>query len=136
MRKQERVTIDNPASRDHGKTFVITEKPASEAWSISQDLFRMMGETSFLSIPDDVVLMGCAGLATVGKSVLAASGSAVSNELLARMFDDVNIAIENDGKTVERAVNIKADIEEIDTINQILDRAFYINFAFLKTDRE
>lgn len=135
MRKQERITIDEQLSRDHGKVFVITEKPASEAWTISQDLFRMMGETSFLSIPEDVVLMGCAGLATVGKSVLAASGSAVSNELLAKMFNDVNIAIEHDGKAVERLVNIKTDIEEVETINKILDRTFYINFAFLKTDR-
>lgn len=136
MRKQERIVIDEPLSRDHGKVFVITEKPASEAWTISQDLFRMMGETSFLSIPEDVVLMGCAGLATVGKAVLAASGSAVSNELLAKMFNDVNVAIEHDGKAVERLVSIKADIEEIETINKILDRTFHINFAFLKTDRE
>lgn len=117
--------------RDAGKEFVITEMSAWDADSLSQDIFRAMGESNYTSIPADVIAMGCAGLATVGLSVLSASSPDVAQTLRDRLMSTVEIVITHDGKQQSRKVNGAIDFEEVSTIRQVMDKVFKLNFDFL-----
>lgn len=135
-RKSETVLIDNTASRDAGKVFIITEMPALEGAELANELNGMAGRAENLAIPDDVVLMGCAGLATLGMPLLAASGRECYVKVRDELLKNVQISISHEGKEIVRKVNVSLDIEEVDTINLIVDKSFEINFAFLKLGGE
>lgn len=135
-RKIETVTIDNPASRDAGKVFIITEMPALDGAELANELNGMAGRAEALQIPDDVVLMGCAGLATLGMPLLAASGRDMYVKVRDELLKNVEISIIHEGKEIRRPVNVKLDVEEVDTINLLVDKSFEINFTFLKLDGE
>ena len=117
--------------RDAGKEFVITEMSAWDADSLAQDIFRAMGESNYTGIPADVIAMGCAGLATVGLSVLSASSPDVAQTLRDRLMSTVEIVITHDGKQQSRKVNGAIDFEEVSTIRQVMDKVFKVNFDFL-----
>ncbi|HHJ4350415.1 hypothetical protein [Citrobacter freundii] len=117
--------------RDKGKEFIITEMSAWDADSLAQDIFRAMGDSNYSSIPADVIAMGCAGLATVGLSVISASSPEVARQLRDRLMSTVDIVITNDGKRQQRKVNGSLDFEEVSTIRSLLDKVFEINFNFL-----
>lgn len=136
-RRVKTVVIDDIASRDHGKVFIVTEMSSTEAWLFSQELYRIMGTVSNLEIPDDVVLMGSAGLATIGMPLIAASGREACELMMKEFLKSVQLSIVHEGKEIVRPlVSISADIEEMTTITAIMDKVFYINFGFLKTDSE
>lgn len=117
--------------RDAGKEFVITEMSAWDADSLAQDIFRAMGESNYTEIPPDVIAMGCAGLATVGLSVLSASSPDVAQTLRDRLISTVEIVITHDGNQQSRKVNGAIDFEEVSTIRQVMDKVFKLNFDFL-----
>lgn len=129
-RKEFVHVIEDNASRDFGKTFIITEMSALDGHTMAQDIFRTMGKEGYTGIPDDVISMGCAGLATLGVSVLNAASKEVALQLRSALLSCVKISIENDGKEVVRNLNAQLDIEEISTINKLLDAVFDINFSF------
>lgn len=135
-RKIETVTIENPASRDAGKVFIITEMSAIDGAELANELNGMAGRAEALQIPDDVVLMGCAGLATLGMPLLAASGRDMYVKVRDELLKNVEISIIHEGKEIRRPVNVKLDVEEVDTINLLVDKSFEINFTFLKLDGE
>lgn len=117
--------------RDAGKEFVITEMSAWDADSLAQDIFRAMGDSNYSSIPADVIAMGCAGLATVGLSVISASSPEVARQLRDRLMSTVDIIITSEGQRQQRKVNGSLDFEEVSTIRSLLDKVFEINFNFL-----
>ena len=117
--------------RDKGKEFIITEMSAWDADELAQDIFRAMGDSNYTGIPADVIAMGCAGLATVGLSVLSASSPDVSRTLRERLMSTVQIVITHEGKTQMRKVNGSIDFEEVHTIRQVMDQVFKVNFDFL-----
>ncbi|MEX9215656.1 hypothetical protein AB7W40_09975 [Providencia rettgeri] len=135
MRKQEHIIISE-TNRDEGKHFILTEKPALECHQIAQDLYKIIMDNDYLNLPPDVIQMGSAGLATIGLSVLASSGSEISKALTAELLKDVEIVVNHEGKDVSRKLNVALDIEEVSTINTLLDRAFYLNIGFVKIDRD
>lgn len=131
MARKEIPFIVEEEGRDKGKEFLITEMSAWDADSLAQDIFRAMGDSNYSSIPPDVIAMGCAGLATVGLSVISASSPEVARQLRDRLMSTVDIIITNDGKRQQRKVNGALDFEEVSTIRSLLDKVFQVNFDFL-----
>lgn len=131
MRKEVRYTVENPLSRDHGKEFVITELSAWDGDELAQDLFRIMGQEGFTGISNDVISMGCAGLATLGLPVLTSAPKQAALTLRDRLLTNIDIIITHDGKTQRRVVNPHIDFEEVETIRVLLDKVFEVNFDFL-----
>lgn len=131
MRKEVRYTADNPLSRDNGKEFVITELSAWDGDELAQDLFRIMGQEGFTGISNDVISMGCAGLATLGLPVLTSAPKQAALTLRDRLLTNIDIIITHDGKTQRRVVNPHIDFEEVETIRVLLDKVFEVNFDFL-----
>jgi len=129
-RKEVTYKVDNQASRDYGKEFIITEMSAYDADEMSMDLFRIMGEEGFTGISDDVISMGCAGLATFGLPVLTSASREVSLRLRERLLQTVEICITHENNSTRRPVNGQLDFEEVDTIRKLLDKVFYVNFSF------
>jgi len=130
MARREVPYIVQDDNRDKGKEFIITEMSAWSADEMAQDIFRAMGDADFSSILADVISMGCAGLATVGLSVLSASSPEVSRQLRDRLMDTVQIVITHEGKSQMRAVK-SIDFEEVTTIRTLMDQVFKLNFDFL-----
>lgn len=131
MSRKEIPFIVTDEGRDKGKEFIITEMSAWDADELAQDIFRAMGDSNYTGIPADVIAMGCAGLATVGLSVLSASSPDVSRTLRERLMSTVQIVITHEGKTQMRKVNGTIDFEEVQTIRQVMDQVFKVNFDFL-----
>ncbi|WP_437609685.1 hypothetical protein [Erwinia sp. V71] len=130
MARKEVPFIVDDEGRDKGKEFLITEMSAWDADEMAQDIFRAMGDSKFSEIPPDVIAMGCAGLATVGLSVISASSPDVARMLRDRLMATVQIIITNNGSQQVRAVK-SIDFEEVSTIRQVMDKVFKVNFDFL-----
>lgn len=131
MSRKEIPFIVTDEGRDKGKEFIITEMSAWDADELAQDIFRAMGDSNYTGIPADVIAMGCAGLATVGLSVLSASSPDVSRTLRERLMSTVQIVITHEGRTEIRKVKGSIDFEEVQTIRQVMDQVFKVNFDFL-----
>ncbi|ELY5940598.1 hypothetical protein ACNZAM_004023 [Cronobacter malonaticus] len=130
MARKEIPYVVMDENRDKGKEFIITEMSAWDADEMAQDIFRAMGDCNYTGIPADVIAMGCAGLATVGLSVLSASSPEVSRQLRDRLLSTVQIVITHDGDRQVRAVK-SIDFEEVSTIRSLMDKVFKVNFDFL-----
>ncbi|HGA5240273.1 TPA: hypothetical protein ACISX3_003808 [Salmonella enterica subsp. houtenae serovar Rough:z4,z23:-] len=131
MARKEIPFIVETEGRDKGKEFLITEMSAWDADTLAQDIFRAMGDSNYSSIPADVIAMGCAGLATVGLSVISASSPEVASQLRERLMSTVDIIITSEGQRQQRKVNGSLDFEEVSTIRSLLDKVFQVNFDFL-----
>ncbi|WP_440863091.1 hypothetical protein [Symbiopectobacterium purcellii] len=131
MARKEIIYVVDKEGRDKGKEFIITEMSAWDADTLAQDIFRAMGESNYSAIPADVIAMGCAGLATVGLSVISASSPDVARTLRDRLIDTVEVVISHDGVQQRRKVNGAIDFEEVSTIRSLLDKVFQVNFNFL-----
>lgn len=131
MSRKEIPFIVTKEGRDKGKEFIITEMSAWDADTLSQDLFRAMGDSNYTGIPADVIAMGCAGLATVGLSVMSASSPEVAHMLREKLMATVDIVITDEGRRNQRKVNGPLDFDEVSTIRDVMDKVFKINFDFL-----
>ncbi|MCD0236489.1 hypothetical protein [Enterobacter kobei] len=131
MARKEIPFIVEEEGRDKGKEFLITEMSAWDADTLAQDIFRAMGDSNYSQIPTDVIAMGCAGLATVGLSVISASSPDVARQLRDRLMSTVDIIITYEGTRQQRKVNGVIDFEEVSTIRTLLDKVFKVNFDFL-----
>ncbi|MDZ7124911.1 hypothetical protein [Escherichia coli] len=130
MARKEIPFVVMDENRDKGKEFIITEMSAWDADELAQDIFRAMGDSDFSAIPADVIAMGCAGLATVGLSVLSAASPDVSRNLRDRLLQTVQIVITHEGSRQVRQVK-PIDFEEVSTIRTLMDQVFRVNFDFL-----
>ena len=131
MARKEIPFIVEEEGRDKGKEFLITEMSAWDADTLAQDIFRAMGDSNYSQIPADVIAMGCAGLATVGLSVISASSPDVARQLRDRLMSTVDIVITHEGARQQRKVKGELDFEEVSTIRTLLDKVFQVNFDFL-----
>lgn len=88
-RKQLEITI-SAEGRDKGKTFVITELPASqgEKWA-TRALLAL--SRSGIDMPEEVAGMGMAGIAYVGLKALAGVQFAEAGPLMDEMFTCVSL---------------------------------------------
>ncbi|WP_063657823.1 hypothetical protein [Candidatus Arsenophonus triatominarum] len=113
-------------NRDKGKTFFITEMSAWEAEELAQEIYRAMGTADFGSIPTDVIAMGCAGLATLGLSVLSATSTEMAASISSRLLSTVKISVDTGYRDIK-----PFDFEEVSTIRTLKDKVFELNFGFL-----
>lgn len=111
-RRVATVTIDAPG-RDQGRTFVITEMPASqaEAWAIRAFLAMARGG---VDVPDDIANMGLAGVALMGLDGLRHLRWEDAEPLLDEMWDTIQIVPERSRPNVMRGL-VETDVEEIVT---------------------
>ena len=126
MARKDIPFIVEEEGRDKGKEFLITEMSAWDADALAQDIFRAMGDSNYSSIPADVIAMGCAGLATVGSSVISSSSPEVARQLRDRLMSTVEIIITHEGKRQKRKVDGYLDFEEVSTIRSLCLRLISI----------
>jgi hypothetical protein len=135
MRNTIEFTIKD-SNRDYGKVFIITEMSAVQGEDLAEDVFRVMSRNNFYSIPPEVMSMGTAGLATIGLAAIANANREEARAISQRLLSTVKVRIEHEGKTLERALDAEADIEEVSTLRFIKDEVFRLNFDFLTTAAE
>jgi hypothetical protein len=127
MRKTLDWTVED-ANRDEGKVFRVTELPASEAedWAI-QAFFALLN--AGVEVPDDVVNMGFAGIASIGLSALGKVPYEQAKPLFAKMMTCVQIVPDASKPTVVRGL-IESDIEEIQTRMKLRKMVFGLHWDF------
>lgn len=126
MARREIIWTVETEGRDKGKEFFITEMSAWDAETMAQDIYREMGDAEFGAIPADVIAMGCAGLSTIGLSVLAAASADISANITERLLSTVKISVDTGYRDVK-----PFDFEEVSTIRDLKDKVFALNFDFL-----
>ncbi len=116
--------------RDKGKTFVLTEMPASkgEAWAIRALLALMHGG---VDLPQGVENMSMAAMAEVGINALSRLKWDVTEPLLAEMFECITVMPDPSKPHVVRAL-IDQDIEEIATRVKLRAEVWKLHTDFLK----
>lgn len=116
--------------RDQGKTFVITELPASqaEAWAMRAILALMANGTD---LPEGFERSGMAGMVEVGIKALSGLRWDVAEPLLAEMWQCVQIMPDPSKPHVVRTL-IEDDIEEILTRVKLRAEVWKLHAGFLK----
>lgn len=128
MRKTKEVTITTEG-RDKGKTFVITEMPASRAEKWATRAFLALGRAG-IEVPEELQGAGMAAIAIVGIRALARLSFADAEPLLDDMMACVQIkmpaitrALIDDGSESE-------DIEEATTRLLLRSEVFELHTGF------
>lgn len=116
--------------RDRGKTFLITEMPASrgEAWAYRALLALIAGG---VELPEGFERMGMAGMAELGIKALSGLRWEVAEPLLAEMWECVEIIPDPTKPHVVRAL-IEDDVEEVLTRGKIRAEVWKLHTGFLK----
>lgn len=116
--------------RDKGKTFVLTEMPASraEAWAMRAILALLANN---VELPDGFDRLGMAGMAEVGIKALSGLKWDVAEPLLSEMWDCVQIMPDPSKPHVVRPL-IEEDVEEITTRVKIRAEVWKLHTGFLK----
>jgi hypothetical protein len=115
-RRTATVTI-TAEGRDHGKTFLLTEKPATEGeeW-VAEAFFAMMA--AGVDIPEDIVSAGSAGFAdrmlTMGFKGLQGIPWRSAQPLYMRLMECVVVLPNPSDPSVVRAI-VESDTEEVAT---------------------
>lgn len=128
-----RKTIDftiNEPGRDKGKTFRITEMPASkaEAWAM-RALIALMGNG--IELPEGFDKSGMAGMAELGLKVLSRLKYADAEPLLAEMMECVTLVPDTSKSAFSRTLH-EEDIDEVKTRILIRAEVWKLHTDFLK----
>jgi hypothetical protein len=129
MRKTAKYVVAEEG-RDKGKTFIITEMPASkaEAWAVKAILALMEGN---VQIPEGFENMGMAGMAEIGIRALSGLKWEVAEPLLNEMWQCVQIMPDPARTNIIRDL-IEEDIEEVMTRIKIRLEIWNLHTDFLK----
>ncbi|WP_048996434.1 hypothetical protein [Burkholderia multivorans] len=116
------------ANRDQGKTFILTEMPASKAerWAL-RALSALAA--SGMEIPDDIASAGLAGIARLGVQAFGGLSWERAEPLINEMFECVTIMPDPKKPNVTRAL-IEDDIEEIATRLKLRIELFKLHVGF------
>jgi hypothetical protein len=127
-RKQITVTIDTQG-RDFGKTFRLTEMPASQAEKWAMRAFLALAKSG-VQIPNNIATSGLAGIAALGLEALGGVDFADAESLMDEMFQCIACIPDLSRPTVVRAL-IEDDIEEISTRVKLRKEVFglHVNFS-------
>lgn len=128
MRKTIDHTIEDPGSRDHGKTFRITEMPASKAekWAMRA---LLAAAKSGLDIPPEMLSAGMKALAFIGIQMLSNIQFEDAEPLLDEMMQCVQIR----EPSVVRALT-EDDIEEVRTRILLRQKVLDLHVGFSTAD--
>lgn len=134
MRKSITYIVEDSNSRDFGKKFLIKEMSAFEAELFAHEMLGYMARVH--NLPDNIVDMGCHGLATYGMAALMGCSTFEYESISAKLMATVKIVIKgDDGIERERAL-LAEDTEEWTTLRELKDQVFKLNFDFLKRDAQ
>lgn len=133
-RKTATVTIDAD-TRDKGKTFFLTEMPATdgEAWA-TRALFAI--GRSGIDVPEEILSAGMAGVAMVGVSNLLRASFDEARPLLDEMMGCVQIVPDPRNPMIRRGLveagpdGEGADIEEISTRLRLRSEVVALHVGF------
>lgn len=120
----------NDENRDRGKTFVLTELPASqaEAWAMRALLALMAGG---VNMPDGFEKLGMAAMAELGIKALSGLQWQIAKPLLDEMWECVRIMPDPKNAKIIRNL-IEEDIEEISTRVKLRAEVWKLHAGFLK----
>lgn len=123
-RRNQTVTIDNEKSRDHGKSFVITEMPAEQAeWWAARAIQALLSENPDIGSLGDTPL---AQIAAMGFKALGSLPPEKMKPLLDEMFTCVKMGLPN-GQSRDL---LAGDIEEVMTRMQLRKDIFMLHVDF------
>lgn len=117
------------AGRDSGKTFIITELPASQAesWAL-RALLALLSDG--VDLPAGIETMGMAGMAEVGIRALSGLRWEVAAPLLEEMWQCVTIRPDSSRPDFAREL-VEQDIEEIATRIKLRAEIWKLHVDFL-----
>lgn len=116
--------------RDQGKTYLITEMPATQAELLATRAFLAMSRGG-VEIPDDVAATGMAGIAKVGLGLLAKIPFEDAKPIMEEMMACVRIVPDENKPDFSRPL-VENDIEEIKTRLKLRMEVFKLHTDFLK----
>lgn len=123
MRKEASITIETPG-RDQGKTFVLTEMPASKAEAWGARLMLALSRAG-VDVPDGFFEMGMAGVAVMGLKAMGGLSWEVAKPLLDEMMACVRIKVNAGVRDL-----IEEDIEEVKTRLRLRDEVINLHLSF------
>lgn len=127
MRKTKIVTIDT-ANRDKGKSFLLTEMPAAQAFKWAARAFLAMAKGG-AELPEGIESAGMAGLANVSLAALSSLDWALAEPLL----DELMTCVQIKETAITRALDPNAeDCEEIATIFTLHKEVLMLHVDFSK----
>jgi len=130
MRKTKYVTIegDKETNRDVGKTFQITEMPASQAERWAFRVFQALARSG-VDVPDHLAGSGMAGMAMMGLKTLANTPFHEAVDLLDEMFSCIKIV--RDRSHPDMAFDMmEEDVEEVSTRAILRTEVFELHTGF------
>lgn len=127
MRKVATVVIaaDN---RDKGKTFVITEMPASRAEKWATRALIAISRAG-VDMPDDIAAAGMAGLAVVGFQAITRVAFADAEPLLDEMMACA-VFVPNPAQPLVFRDIREDDVEEVSTLAKLRDEVVHLHTGF------
>lgn len=129
-RKAETVTITDEG-RDQGKSFLITEMPASQAERWALRVLSALARSG-VDVPEDVAQMGMAAIAQIGLRALAGVNFLDAEPLLEEMFACVQILPDPTNPAIVRPIRTDDDIEEVKTRLFLRGRVLALHVDFSK----
>lgn len=120
-------TVSAPG-RDHGKVFVLTEMPATQAEKFAMRAFLAMSRSG-MEIPDDVQGLGLAGLAMLGLNAIAGMQFGEAEPLMDEMMACVKLQYDPKHPEATRAL-IADDVEEVGTLLAIRKELLTLHTGF------
>lgn len=124
-RKTKIITIDADG-RDAGKSFLITEMPASQGEKWAARAFLALAKSG-IEVPDNIQDMGLAGIATVGLQAFGGVPWDLAEPLMDEMFrcvaripdmskpDVARPLVEDDTEEIGTRVKLRAEVFELHT---------------------
>jgi hypothetical protein len=134
MRETKEYTVPAPAkgslgrARDAGKTYVLTEMPASRAEKWATRAFTAL-TTNGVKVPEGISELGMAGFALVGFQAFYGVSFAAIEPLMDEMFDCIQFKAEK----VTRPL-IESDIEEVATRLALRKEVLELHMGFTFAD--
>jgi hypothetical protein len=123
MRKEASITIE-AAGRDQGKTFILTEMPASKAEAWGARLMLALSRAG-VEVPPGFFEMGMAGVAVMGLKAMGGLSWDVAKPLLDEMMACVRIKVNAGVRDL-----IEEDIEEVKTRLRLRDEVINLHISF------
>lgn len=132
-RKTRDITLDDEYMRDAGKTFRLTEMPASQAeeWAYRCFLGFM---NSGIEVPDDIRAQGIAGIASLGFRALMGIRWDTAKPLLDEMWQCVSVVPDPKGKPDFIRKPVEEDVEEVATRAFLRAEVYALHVGFSISD--
>ena len=128
MSRKTKVVTVTTEGRDHGKKFLLTEMPATQAEKWAFRAFLALGKAG-IEIPDEVRQAGMLGMTWVGLRALSRTDYRDAEPLMDEMMTCVQ-AIRDPSRPALVFPLIETDTEEILTITFLRDQVFELHTGF------